>query len=183
MFIPCWENNILSDVLDVQKLRMTYRIIGNFVGCLSALPRQDQLLGLPMQLTNEEVNLLVSKKLARMVKYDELDHPINCENAEQRKKMHKQSYLEQAILFREERKKQILSVADKIIEGKRKKKGGETIFDKQSAVNEELEKIPEMTEDAMMVQIFTSRPLLANFHPCHYIFIFFYIRATLGTKW
>jgi hypothetical protein len=93
-----------------------------------------------LQLTNEEVNLLVSKKLARTVKYDELNHPINCENAEQRKKMHKQSYLEQAILFREERKKQILSVADKIIEGKRKKKGGEKIVDKQSAINEELEK-------------------------------------------
>lgn len=146
---------LLNERTDVQKLRLEHRIVGNLIGCLPSLPRQDNLLGLPLQLITEEANLLVTKKLARLVYYQELDQPVKSQLATLREEINQKSFSDQANLYKEERKAQLLRMADKIIEGKRKKRGGEA-FDEQEVMNEELKKIPDMEMDLMMVQIFTS---------------------------
>lgn len=47
-------------------------------------------------------------------------------------------------------------MADKIIEGKKRKMNGKVI-DEKIALQEEIERIPKMSQDLMMVQIFTSK--------------------------
>nr|CAG4641288.1 EOG090X0G6M [Eulimnadia texana] len=85
------------------------------------------------KLLNEEVHLLVSRNFARV-----------------------------AVLFQEERRRQILSHADQITSGKRKKwvskHGDEKGFDKDLAIQEELDKISTMPKDLMMIHIFTRHP-------------------------
>lgn len=52
---------------DWLKLREEYRIVGNLVGCLVGLPRQQTFKGLPVALLKEEVSLLLEKNLANIV--------------------------------------------------------------------------------------------------------------------
>lgn len=49
-------------------------------------------------------------------------------------------------------------MADKIIEGKRKKMKEQ--FDEKIALQEEIDKIPNMSEDLMMIQIYTCDVIL-----------------------
>ena len=49
--------------------------MGNLIGCLPTLPRQDELLGLPLTLMEEEVLFLLSRKVARVVEFLELEQP------------------------------------------------------------------------------------------------------------
>ena len=59
------------------------------------------------------------------------------------------------MLHKEERAQQLLDMAEKIIEGKKRKFTGDH-FDEQKAIQEELNKITNLSVDHMMVQIFTS---------------------------
>ena len=61
--------------IDVYLLRTEHRIVGNLIGCLPTLPRQDELLGLPLTLMEEEVFFLISRKVARVVEFLELEEP------------------------------------------------------------------------------------------------------------
>jgi len=139
---------------DIYKLRKDHRIVGNPIGCLPALPRQDQLLGVPLQLTQEEVRFLLNKKLARVIRYGELDGPVGDQAAKEREEAIQRSYVEQSVLYREERLRQLMKISKKIIEGKRKKYGSDN-FDENSALQEEIDKIAQMPEDVMMVQLLT----------------------------
>ncbi len=142
---------------DVHRLRAEHRIVGNFIGCLPSLPRQDQVLGLPMELMSEEVFLLLKQGVAKLVEFKQLNFPAQEYNRQNREEIHKASFAEQGVLFKEERTRQLLQMADKIIEGKRRKLKG--AIDEKMALEEEIRKIPEMSEDLMMVQIFTSKQL------------------------
>jgi tRNA-splicing endonuclease subunit Sen34 len=46
---------------DSIKLREEWRIVGSLVGALSRFPRQNNHLGLPLQLMPEETTLLLEK--------------------------------------------------------------------------------------------------------------------------
>ena len=143
---------------DIYKLRKDHRIVGNPIGCLPALPRQDQLLGVPLQLTQEEVRFLLNKKLARVIRYGELDRPVGDQAAKEREEAIQRSYVEQSVLYREERLRQLMKISKKIIEGKRKKYGSDN-FDENSALQEEIDKIAQMPEDVMMVQLLTRKQI------------------------
>lgn len=52
---------------DWLKLREEHRIIGNLLGCLVGLPRQETFKGLPVALLQEEVSLLLENNLAYIV--------------------------------------------------------------------------------------------------------------------
>nr|CAG4651415.1 EOG090X0G6M [Simocephalus serrulatus] len=78
---------------------------------------------------------------------------LRTEHRIKREDIHRISFVDQRALFKEERTRQLLNVADKIIEGKRKKMKGP--IDEENAIQEEINKIPDMSEDLMMVQIFT----------------------------
>nr|CAG4637434.1 EOG090X0G6M [Ceriodaphnia reticulata] len=151
----CYSNGsiLVWDAEDVHRLRTEHRIVGNFIGCLPSLPRQDQMLGLPMELMREEVFLLLKQRVAKLVEFKQLNLPLKEENRQKREEIHKTSFADQGVLFKEERSRQLLLMADKIIEGKRRKLKG--VFDEKIALEEEIRKIPEMSEDLMMVQIFT----------------------------
>lgn len=140
---------------DAHRLRSEHRIVGNFIGCLPSLPRQDQMLGLPMELMAEEVFHLVTRGIVKIVEFKQLHHPADEQHKQKREDLHKASFSEQEIIFKEERVRQILQMADKIIEGKRRKTNG--IVDEELVLQEEMKKIPKMSEDLMMIQIFTSK--------------------------
>ena len=144
-------------IKDVYRLRTEYRIVGNFIGCLPSLPRQDQMLGLPMELMSEEVFFLLNQGAAKLVEFKQLNLPAQENIRQQREEILKASFAEQGILFKEERTRQLLQMADKIIEGKRRKMNG--FIDEKVALEEEIKKIPAMSDDLMMIQIFTSKYL------------------------
>lgn len=139
---------------DIRRLRKEFRIVGSLIGCLPSLPRQDHLLGLPMQLMREEVFILLSQGAARVVEYKELNSPTQEIHQKEREQIHKTSFIEQEALFKEERINHIMKMADKIIEGKRKK--AKEPFDEKQVLQDEIARITQMPEDLMMVQIFTS---------------------------
>ncbi|XP_057370121.1 tRNA-splicing endonuclease subunit Sen34-like isoform X2 [Daphnia carinata] len=139
--------------LECRRLRSEHRIVGNFIGCLPSLPRQDQMLGLPMELMTEEVFHLATRGIVNIVEYKQLYHPAEEHLKQKTENMLKASFSEQQVIFKEERIKQLMLMADKIIEGKRRKTNG--IIDEELVLQEEIRKIPEMSEDLMMVQIFT----------------------------
>merc|ERR1712071_363431 len=60
------------------------------------------------------------------------------------------------VLYREERLSQLMKISKKIVEGKRKKYGSDN-FDEKLALQEEIDRIPPMSKDMMMVQI-PTRP-------------------------
>lgn len=113
------------------------------------------MLGIPMELMSEETQLLLSLKAAQLVQHDQLTCPPSAEVVQSRADIHTRSLAEQTVVYKEERIRQTMQIANKILEGKRKKhKDGE--FNEEAALKQELDKIPEMSEEQMMVQIFTS---------------------------
>lgn len=114
------------------------------------------MLGLPMELMTEEVFHLVTRGIVKIVEFKQLYHPAEEQHKQKREDMHKASFSDQEISFKEERIKQLKQMADKIIEGKRRKTNG--IVDGDLVLQEEIKKIPKMSEDLMMIQIFTSKP-------------------------
>lgn len=114
------------------------------------------MLGLPMELMIEEVYHLTSRGIVKLVEYKQLNLPAQGQNKEKIEEIHKASFADQEVIFKEERTKQMLQMADKIIEGKRRKMNGKTV-DEKIAIQEEIDKIPKMSKDLMMVQIFTSK--------------------------
>lgn len=149
----CNGSVLVWNVEDAHRLRSEHRIVGNFIGCLPSLPRQDQMLGLPMELMTEEVFHLVTRGIVKIVEFKQLYHPAEEQHKQKREDMHKASFSDQEISFKEERIKQLKQMADKIIEGKRRKTN--CIVDGDLVLQEEIKKIPKMSEDLMMIQIFT----------------------------
>lgn len=114
------------------------------------------MLGIPMELITEEVYHLISRGIAKLVEFRQLNLPAQGENKQKIEDMHLASFSDQEVIFKEERTKQLLQMADKIIEGKKRKMNGKVI-DEKIALQEEIDRIPKMSQDLMMVQIFTSK--------------------------
>jgi len=170
------------------KLREEYRIVGALIGCLAHLPRQDSFLGLPVVLLPEEVTLLLEQKVARLVSYSSLTCAPSNDIRQKFQEYRKCLYKEQVECFKEERKRQVTSMIDRIVEGKRRKllelghkkrkicsesessvqdesqsKNEETDanhIDREALLREELDKIKCIDENSTLVQIFTARAWL-----------------------
>ena len=138
-----------------------------------------------MELMSEEVLFLLKRGLARVVQYPELDDPPNDSIQQEGECLRQKSFHEQSGLFREERVAHVMKLADKIIEGKKRKHGGSD-FDEKEALQKEIDKIPSMSEDIMMVQLFTrNQPIIIKFLLLAiYIYglLFIYSRAILEDK-
>nr|CAD7460800.1 unnamed protein product [Timema tahoe] len=115
------NNTFVWNANDWQKLREEHRIVGQLIGTLAHLPRQEVFPGLPLSLINEEVTLLIEKNIATLVRYPSLSRipgdGVKKEFEKFRKRMHK----EQVECCIEERKRQIADMIDRIVEGKRRK--------------------------------------------------------------
>lgn len=169
--IPCvWSAE------DWLKLRQDHRIVGNLIGCLANFPRQDNFLGLPLQLLPEEMTLLIEKGVATPVTYACLLEAPSEKIKECYKKYSETNKTEQLQHYEEERKKQVVSMIDKILEGKRRKmlglntkkrkdqenKPGEAsqsedvAVDRDAILKSELSKTVTLPPTALLVQTFTA---------------------------
>lgn len=107
---------------DVDHVRRQHRIIGALTGCLPRAPRQNGHLGLPLKLMPEEATLLHEKGLGRLVEYGRLDGEPATDDVETFEKLREEMYVQQNLLFKEERKQKIIAMADIIAAGKQKKR-------------------------------------------------------------
>lgn len=106
---------------DVSLIRREYRIVGNLVGSLPRQPFQNSQLGLPLQLLAEEAMLLIEKGYAEVLVNKRLEGKPTKEEKELLHRLREDLYHQQSNLYRNERKQTIISMADRIVEGKRKR--------------------------------------------------------------
>lgn len=157
------------------KLRQEHRIVGNLIGCLANFPRQDNFLGLPLQLLPEEMTLLIEKGIATPVTYACLLEAPSEKVKECYKKYSETNKMEQLQHYEEERKKQVVSMIDRILEGKRRKMLGlntkkrkrqaetsegtvsaDVAIDRDAILKSELSKTVSVPPTALLVQTFTA---------------------------
>ncbi|XP_076174483.1 tRNA splicing endonuclease subunit 34 [Ptiloglossa arizonensis] len=176
------RNNVfIWSAEDWLKLRRDYRIVGDLIGCLPKKTRQDILSGLPLLLQPEEVSLLLEKKLVRLVQYPCFQKPPTDSLKQSFEEYRNTLYVEQEECLRNERKKQIIGVMDKIVEGKkrkilgietRKKKAKKPLdpkiqealnnieINRQDLLEEEMAKLPKLDKSDALVQTHTVYPWL-----------------------
>ncbi|XP_075223089.1 tRNA splicing endonuclease subunit 34 [Lycorma delicatula] len=156
---------------DWLELRENHRIVGNLIGCLPSLPRQDSFRGLPLVLLPEEATLLIEKNIAKLVSYTSVSEQ-NAIKAKENFNAYKEKIKqEQIAYYEEERKKQVESMIDRIIEGKRRKfsslkgkkdqdnsSGNKTELgiDREAILKGELEKASNIPMTNTLVQTFTG---------------------------
>lgn len=116
------KNNVFVwNADDWLTLRKNHRIIGELVGCLPKHPRQEILSGLPLLLLPEEVSLLLEKGIARLVKYSQLQQPPKKSLKDAFEEYRNKLFIEQEKCLIKEKEKQIMTMMDTIVEGKRRK--------------------------------------------------------------
>jgi len=162
------------NIEDIVRLRKEYRILGSTVGAGTRHIREDP--GPPLLLTHQEIQVLQEEGIIQLVENRALqDHPSKAV-LEQALKYRESSYQKQVEIFKEEKTKNILSFADRIVEGKKKKlmnklKKKMSIeankedsdkniikIDREEVIREEIEKIKPISRDHQVVQMFTEDP-------------------------
>ncbi|XP_033329777.2 tRNA splicing endonuclease subunit 34 [Megalopta genalis] len=174
------KNNVfIWSAEDWLKLRKHHRIVGELIGCLPKKPRQDILSGLPLLLQPEEVSLLLEKNIAQLIYYPCLQKPPTESLKQAFEKYRNTLFVEQEECLRNERKKQVISMMDKIVEGKkrkilgiqtRKKKAKKPLdpkmeealnnieINRQELLEEEMAKIPKLDKTDALIQTHTVYP-------------------------
>jgi len=151
-----WDPNTVA------RLRTEARVVGSLAG---ASPKKASTL--PLILMPEEVQLLKEKALVRVVEVDWAKGKE--ERAARAEAYREQSYQGQIEEFKEERKEEILRIADKIVDGKRKKlaakrkaEEAEVEVDKEAIIRQEIARIRPITRDMAAVQIFNGDPWITE---------------------
>jgi len=144
----------------VTKLRRDHRIVGSFIGSLPSFTRQNNELGLPLLLMNEEAKLLVDKGVARIVRYQFfVDNDVKQYYEQMKNEFYQQNYER----FKSERKEAILKIADKIVAGKMKKYSCDQQLDRKEIeakiIQQEIDKIPDFSPNCCATKLYTSCPL------------------------
>ena len=172
-------NPFIYNVKDFRRLRNKCHIVGNLVGAPARFPRQIKQNGLPLLLMNEEVTLCLEKKFARVVEYPELAQPKSEEIKEGLKKLERESYELQCIIAKEQRKKEIENMVDKIVIGKRRKVENKLMKDpslsihplditRESVLEEEFNKLRKLPEGSMLVETYKEHPFINTFKAVDY---------------
>ena len=164
-------------------IRQNYRIVGNYVGSLSKAPRQVQMHGLPLMLSLEECQLLVSKNAVSLFKFK--NPQCLSEDYINKFKLHEEMNFQQQIeASRETRKREIIQLSDQIVEGKLKKRrkvkedddDDVQVLDgqeeeeldiekfKKSVIDEEISRIVPLERTNEIKQIFQGKNRLLSFH-------------------
>ncbi|KAL0275373.1 UNVERIFIED_CONTAM: hypothetical protein PYX00_003233 [Menopon gallinae] len=140
------------------------RFIGNFVGNLAALPRQDSHEGLPLALLPEEATLMVEKELADFKEVPSLS-TMPADGIRQESQSYRNEILsEQVGLLKDMRKKEIEKNIKQIVEGKKRKRmtdALEALTDEElekQILKEECDRVQDPKPSVLSVQIFTSDP-------------------------
>lgn len=113
-------------------------------------------LALPVCLLPEEVSLLVSKGIAKLMKYTNLQEQPTSEMIEQYHQLMTELLNEQKVVYKEQRKEDLNKIIDKIVAGKKRKHSDGNIGTKEEILEEELNKSCDITEQNMLVPILNS---------------------------
>lgn len=147
-------------------LRQDSRIVGSFIGTLGQAPRQIQQSGLPLLLSQVEVDLLLSLNRAKLCRFKN-PHQFSEDYLNKMKLHQEMSYQQQIELCKNERKEEIMKLGDKIVEGKKKKRKQTeeddddiVIIDKDNILEKEVSKIGTLSREQSLVQIFHGQPWL-----------------------
>ncbi|KAF7991575.1 hypothetical protein HCN44_008946 [Aphidius gifuensis] len=172
-------NVLVWNADDWLTLRKEYRILGQMVGCLAKNHHQEKLHGMPFVLLPEEVTLLLEKKIARLIKYKDLDKRPTTKLVEQHNQHQEKLFNELEQCLRDEKIKSIEFHMDRIIEGKKRKllglqsskkkmkkpiddnlvdKASKITIDKDALMAEKISKIPKLEKSEILVQIPTACP-------------------------
>jgi len=162
---------------DARVLREEHRITGSLIGSLPAHPHQNIHLGLPLQLSREEVTLLLELELAQFKMRN--NYPGYCTASELSRYNHfmDESLAEQVEECRRARLEDIESKADEIVRGKlkavdksgRKKKEKKTKKSKGDAADAaKAEVVDEPIDPSLRAQILEDiksriQPLTASY--------------------
>nr|XP_020654525.1 tRNA-splicing endonuclease subunit Sen34 [Pogona vitticeps]XP_020654526.1 tRNA-splicing endonuclease subunit Sen34 [Pogona vitticeps] len=150
---------------EARRIREEHHIVGMLVGALARKPRQNVRLGLPLQLLPEEARLLVEKGFATLRKNpvsepcgDDAGQDISAlQDVAAYQKEQEESYQEQLRLAAEQRKTMLDAFAERIAQGRAKKrheKGGD---ENPPAKLADLEPSFVLPQESMMVQLPTER--------------------------
>ncbi len=139
------------------------------------------MLGLPMELMSEEVAFLITQQVVHVVQHEDLNSPAPTSAQEDWEKLCDASFSEQATLYKEERVAHVMKLADHIIAGKKRaQRDNDGIIDEKAALQKEIDKIPDMSRDAMMIQLCTSKLYMQY---CRKIFFYFKLFSFTGPHW
>ncbi|KAJ8673334.1 hypothetical protein QAD02_004596 [Eretmocerus hayati] len=164
---------------DWLKLRQDHRIVGNCIGCFAKKARQINFNGLPMLLIPEEAKLLVDKGFARLTHQPALKETPTDSLKKKFEEYRNKLYNEQQECLVNQRKAQIESVMDQIVDGKKRKilglhtrkkkikkplddetqKALDSIeIDREALFQEEIKKLPQLEKLDALVQTHTAYP-------------------------
>ncbi|XP_012937445.1 tRNA-splicing endonuclease subunit Sen34 [Aplysia californica] len=107
---------------DAQMLREECRVVGKLSGCLPRAPRQNNHLGLPLQLMPEEARLLVDIDAAVVVEEVETSSKVQKAREKAFKTVREENFKIQQQLYKECRKEEVQHRMSDIIAGKKAKK-------------------------------------------------------------
>lgn len=149
-------------------MRQDSRIVGSFIGTLGQAPRQIQQSGLPLLLSQEELDLLVSLNRAKLYKFNN-PHQLSEDYVNKMQLHQEMSYQQQIELCKKEREEEIKKHGDRILEGKRKKRKQTdddeddiVIIDKEIVLEKEVSQIGTLSRKQSLVQIFHGQPWLGT---------------------
>ncbi|XP_062993536.1 tRNA-splicing endonuclease subunit Sen34 [Elgaria multicarinata webbii] len=150
---------------DARRIREEHHIVGTLVGALARKPRQNVRLGLPLQLLPEEAQLLAEKGLAVLFKTT-ASHPLgedtsqdpssSLEVAAYRKGL-EENYQEQLRLAAEQRKTVLDTLAQRIADGRAKKRRQKEEGADPPLKPADLEPSFVLPQESMMIQLLTER--------------------------
>lgn len=163
------QNVFVWSAKDSVTLREEWRIVGSLVGCLPRLPRQNNHLGLPLQLLPEETTMLLEKGVCLLVKPKENLLEPTPEQVKEHEQLRLDLYKEQIELFKDERRKEMMHNLHQIKEGKRKKlkeemerkkEAGEKVNETDLDVEIDIDaiQIPPVAQKNSLIQLYTESP-------------------------
>jgi len=157
----CLPYGLVWNVEECFSLRQDSRIVGAFIGTLSKAPHTGSLNGIPMLLSSEEIDLLLSLNKISLFQFKD----PNCfsEDYINKFKLHQEmSYQNQVEVCKAERKNEIIQNGDKIVKGKLKKLKEDDneiqVVDRDSILDAEIAKIPSLPRHLSLLQTFQAQP-------------------------
>ncbi|CAL4231997.1 unnamed protein product, partial [Meganyctiphanes norvegica] len=160
------------NVKDAEIIRRKYRIVGTLVGSLPRQANQYTMLGLPLRLLEEEVTLLLQKKYACLVNYEEMSIEPSMRIKEKFKEFRQNNYEEQVASAAYDRRRDIEMYANKILEGRRKKllkmensDAAIKNLTREKVIEDECKKLQKLPEQMQVIQSFIEHPFVSSLYP------------------
>ncbi|GAB0097144.1 tRNA-splicing endonuclease subunit Sen34 [Sergentomyia squamirostris] len=156
---------------DYMTLRRKHRIAAVLMGCCVNNPRNTSIGGLPAVLSQIELKFLLERQLVTLEDNSLLKHAPIEETVQKYRDFTEKQYQEQKTILKEKRVQEVEQNLQQIIRGKKKKmlKSGvkeENIdLDEDQIFQEEIQKIPQLTKEYLLVQTPKEHPWPRDDYP------------------